>query len=407
MSASEFIHHPHRPSIRRRLMVATLLPVFLACLSLGLLVTGITYLYGRDMIVNHLNSQARSKHGEILSWTDDLQGELRFLLVGENSRNLLENILGGNAVSSQIAEARKLFQENAQACRFIEEIFLLSPEGYVLVSTNPAHEGEYRGHLEYFQEGQKKSSVHVQTSAASAEQLNRVFAVIPLMPEGNTGVGVLCGRASLDRLQSIISQYSGMGETAESFLVGENMVPLTFIESRRYSPGTSYIQSENIQSTIGESESQLRFAEDYRGVPVVGVYRWIPSIRAVLVIKQDQSEAFAPLRMTVLIQIVVALLAAIFAVALSMGLSRGIIHPINDLASATRAISMGEFRQRVQTEGRPEEIASLATAFNTMSDQIQRMFVETRRSEQRFRNLVETSIDWIWEIDPQGVCTYS
>ena len=45
-------------------------------------------------------------------------------------------------------------------------------------------------------------------------------------------------------------------------------------------------------------------------------------------------------------------------------------------------------------------------AFITDITERKRSERELRESEQRFRNLVETSSDWVWEVDTEGVFTW-
>ncbi len=407
MNSDDNITVSPRSSIRRRLLVTVFLPVLLACLGLTISSSVITYLYGREAVGDYLESIARVKHNEIQAWTDDLQGELQFSFVGDGADALAVRILQGQASEDEVALFRGHLRRVGDAGRFLEEIFLLDAYGYVVLSTDMESEGLFRGLQDYFRSGLSSSGVYVQTIGATAEELNRVYAVQPVHGVDGSSLGVLCGRSDLERLQNIMVNSSGMGDTSQAFLVADNLVPLSFVESHKYAPGMSYIQSENIISAVNHKDSRTVFGEDYRGVSVIGVYRWIPAIDSVLVVKQDQAEALASLRVTLWTQVGIACIAAIVAVLLSIGLSRGIIRPVKDLAEATRSIALGEFRQRVNVEDKPEEIAELAGAFNAMSSHIQHMFGEIQTSEQRFRNLVETTPDWIWEVDTHGVCAYS
>ncbi len=56
-----------------------------------------------------------------------------------------------------------------------------------------------------------------------------------------------------------------------------------------------------------------------------------------------------------------------------------------------------------------EDVAFLRTAANVLAEVIERKRAERHiiQSEARFRNLVETSSDWIWEVDEHAVYTYA
>jgi PAS domain S-box-containing protein len=108
---------------------------------------------------------------------------------------------------------------------------------------------------------------------------------------------------------------------------------------------------------------------EYRGVPVTAALRDIPGTRWFIVSRMDDSEIYAPVkkRMWMLVMLV-------------MGLIGG------------TGFTIG-FVWKRQNENFYRELYSADQAL--------------RSSEERFRSLVETINDWIWEIDENGLYTYS
>lgn len=99
---------------------------------------------------------------------------------------------------------------------------------------------------------------------------------------------------------------------------------------------------------------------------------------------------------------------------LARGFQKVLSGPILKLVDVTKKISeSGEYSIRIEKTG-TDEIGILCDSFNEMIGRIQRREKErnraeqaVRRSEQRFRSLIETTSDWVWEVDKNGIYTYS
>jgi diguanylate cyclase (GGDEF)-like protein len=73
--------------------------------------------------------------------------------------------------------------------------------------------------------------------------------------------------------------------------------------------------------------------------------------------------------------------AALLALGLGLALSRGLSSRLSHLTSAVRAMHGGSLRQQVPVQGK-DEVATLASAFNEMSEQLARSHEELQASHQ-------------------------
>ncbi|HEB32670.1 MAG TPA: HAMP domain-containing protein, partial [Spirochaetes bacterium] len=105
---------------------------------------------------------------------------------------------------------------------------------------------------------------------------------------------------------------------------------------------------------------------DYRGVPVIGVYRWLPELELAILTEVDQVEAFASIytfRNTVLIiGAAIALLVVLFAILFT----RTITGPVYELVRGAEKFGSGDLGYRIKTKTR-DEIGHLSRSFNDMA----------------------------------------
>jgi PAS domain S-box-containing protein len=107
------------------------------------------------------------------------------------------------------------------------------------------------------------------------------------------------------------------------------------------------------------------------------------------------------------------LLSVFFIFFLSLLLHKIVIHPISLIHRYAVAIANGDYEQDIAVT-QQDEIGTLGLEFNRMKenirqrkDEMDRAEEALRESEERFRNLVESSSDWVWEVDQNGVYTYT
>lgn len=78
------------------------------------------------------------------------------------------------------------------------------------------------------------------------------------------------------------------------------------------------------------------------------------------------------------------------------------LNPLTRLTRATKQIAEGELNIKVHVD-RNDELGMVAAHFNEMAERLRQNAV----TERRFRDLAQTSTDWIWEVDKNYRFTYS
>ncbi|MBI3574187.1 MAG: EAL domain-containing protein [Gammaproteobacteria bacterium] len=160
-------------------------------------------------------------------------------------------------------------------------------------------------------------------------------------------------------------------------------------------------------------------AEDVDGVPRLYAYAPLveraPGASPFIAVGIPTEIAYADVRHTVVN--VLGGLAFVLALVLAAAWYGGdvfLLRKIRALVDATRRLGQGELGARTGLAHGRDEIGQLAGAFDEMAATLHARNTEFARvmeslgdSEERFRTLVETTSDWIWEADARGVYTYA
>ena len=281
----------------------------------------------------------------------------------------------------------------------LQEISLLTNGGIVLVSTNKTLEGKYQPlgfTTTYFTREQENVEPNFDRNSITGKP-EIVFAT-PILDSSNNRIGVISIALDLKEVDGLIRYRTGLGETAETYIVGRLESKNAFISSskyhiQKYPDGISSVGID--AATVGENGAGLY--HNYDGVPVIGVYRWLDKQNLALLAEISQEEAFSPAR---------ELARKLFLVGLSasgvllMGvylLSRRITKPIMAIADAAIELADGNLTHKAPVLAE-NEIGVLARVFNKMAEQLQESFaaLENNNNELKFR--VEEGTAELWKM---------
>lgn len=361
-------------SLRNRLLIAFIMLAALPVLITGVIASVISAQGLRNAALDQLSSVAELKKVEIASWVSTLQINLNLISQEENSLENISAALSGSAEAdaSNITLRNRLNKIN-ETTGYFEELFILDKNGTVILSTSTDQEGKIFSTQSIFQEGLKNTYVSPPVYDVSLSKYSILFSQ-PIKNKNGGVIGVLAGRANLAVLEKIMAERAGLGTTGETYLVGSNYVLLS--QSRFAEAGTivgeTYIRTTG---TINSIESQATGSEaynDYRGVPVLGSYLWVPELRIALIAEHDQSEALQPAAQTSIITVVLIVITLIVALVIAFLVTRGIVTPISQLVTIAENISLGNLALTAQVQ-RNDEIGVLATAFNTMTSRLREL----------------------------------
>ena len=381
---------PRIGGIRSRLLIAFVPIVLLAAFAISAVTVILGSTDARQRVVGQLESVATLKEAEITSWVSGLAVNLNIAISDPEVLNSVGVLTQGSAVEEDLNAAYALVRERfdwaAETLELFQEIFLMDVEGRLLLSTDPAHEGEVHSIYDYFTEGMKGYHIQHPSYSLSLGELI-VVASAPVRDDG-TLLGVVAGRASLASLNEIMLERAGLGDTGETYLVGSNYRLLTSLREDGYSIPETYVASEGALAAIGNRTNGSDTYVNYGGDSVIGVYRWIPELGVALLAEQQETEA---LHATVVVLMTVggvAIGSVALAVVVAILITRSIARPLGNLADTATRIAAGDLERTAKVEG-ADEVGVVAKAFNRMTTQLRQNLRDLERRTGQLRAINE------------------
>ncbi|MEA5517709.1 ATP-binding protein [Limnoraphis robusta] len=357
----------------------------------------------KQSVFERLSATASLKEEELNRWVIDQGQTVLSLAKLPEIRTQAEAILTSNSPdsSSFLQEAFSSFITHQTG---LQEIFLLSRSGRVVVSTHPKQIGLYKPLVQYSFVKPNSTEGFVSNFYRSPDTGKaQITLAIPLLNSDNKQQGILATNLNLDRIDQIIRQNTGLGKTGETYLVGNVGSSLSsryvFISSKHLNSQefSNGINSVAIQQAM-QGKNGRGLYKNYQGISVIGVYYALPGQDLALIAEQTQTEAFAPARqLASSIFLSGLVLSSIMALGMLI-LGRRIVKPIKAIAKTAYLVSQGDLNQTAPVLSN-NEIGMLAKTFNQMIEQLKLTYqkladyshtleekVEQRTQELRHKN---------------------
>jgi len=383
--------------------------LFLLLSIIPLAVVGyLAYDNGRRAIeqdtINNLNSITILKEAEFNRWVEDSERRLRELARRPLIRDYAVILASLDPADPKYQAAYKntihehLNPTLEEEGGFLEFFILRGKDGLILVSTDEKQVGKYRESESYFVGGKNRTYVQNVYYSLSMEKAALTIGTPVKDKEGNL-VAVLAGHVDLTEMSDIMMQYGGLHSTEETYLVNKFNF---FVTDSRFEPGYALkkaIHTEGVEACLTQRNNGFALYDDYRGVPVIGVYRWIPERELCIITEIDQTEAFASVialrKVTLGIGVAMTLIVVVFALLFA----RTITKPVFQLVEGTEELGRGNLEYRVGMENRGDEIGQLSRAFNQMAenlktvtasrDELNKEIAERKRAEEALEEYSE------------------
>ncbi|MBD2306740.1 response regulator [Chroococcidiopsis sp. FACHB-1243] len=253
---------------------------------------------------NRLSVAATLKEEEIGRWFEDQQRD--FLLVTQHpelQRNI-KILLSGKTANPNYLAADKILSNYlisvTQTKPALREIFILDRSNQIVLSTDKQREGDYEilANVSYFERVELKDTFAPIFYVSPITGKPSVTLATPLRDAAGVRQGIVLAHLNLDRIDRIVRERTGLGDSGETYLVGSLVSKNAFISKAEKTEAQEFpegISSQGIDAAMsGVSGSGLY--RNYAKLPVIGVYRWLNEQDLALLVEMQQEEAFAPAR---------------------------------------------------------------------------------------------------------------
>ncbi len=313
--------------------------------------------------------------------------QLKFLEPGKTNYNrVLENL-----------HALKQFYKHYNVISVID-----GANGEVVVSTYPEIVGKtmtsFNNYIDVL-EKKEASVMDIHVSELTGQNCITYYCPICLtntltLESSDIIIGVILLDIDVrNSIEPLIRNWPGMGKTGETLLVRREGNNIVYLNNLRHKEGAALQFVHNINATqdipsvlSSGGKEGIKESGDYRNVPVLSAYRYVPVLNWGLVAKQDLAEAFAPVEKLKKRVIVLIFFCITVVVALGISFTNRITQPILQLTEGAKAIASGKLDHRILIVSQ-NEVGILAEEFNKMAIKLKESYsnleqkVEERTSQ--------------------------
>ena len=199
------------------------------------------------------------------------------------------------------------------------------------------------------------------------------FFISVMVDEFGDKVGLIALQIPYYQMNEILVERSGMGETGESYLVGDDFLMRS---ESRFGENMMLMQKVETEAVISamRGDTGTMIIKDYRGVEVLSSFfpldfpgGFITNFNWVMITEIDRSQVFASLSSMQLFSGLLLLITAILVVFLAMIIADRIVKPIRYISGIATQAANGEIMKINEGLNRNDEIGVLLKSFDKLN----------------------------------------
>ncbi|MBI2997352.1 MAG: methyl-accepting chemotaxis protein [Deltaproteobacteria bacterium] len=329
-------------------------------------------------IINKLNAVADNKVYILKAWFKEQLSDAQILVGASAVKDLLSPAfkvtypdLAAKTPEERMQRARNLISTLQETNPSYVDVLIADNEGKVIAAGSKAllQEGKSLSEIG-LTKLEKNEAFFISPVFFSKIAQQHVFMMASPVHDNNAkviGHGIL--EIELRPIHRLIEERSGLGETGEVIIVDRDLRMLT---QSRFGEAATVLTSvpENNPIRLGiQGKKGEAFHEDYRRVPVVGSFRPLPEIGAVVIAKADESEVFSPVTKLRNTALAITFFTMLLVSGASLVIARTISQPIREGVGFAHRVAEGDLTASLPTRD-TSAMGLLANSLNRMVEDL-------------------------------------
>lgn len=400
--------------MRRSSIVHKLITYFLLLNIITVIIVGsYSYFRAKDALLKRTTDQLTSirieKEYRIKRLFEDRIEDIRLISKSEDVLNIYmllaeKNISEPEKETLVFAEYSKFLKKHFLSNKYYRKFFIIGSEhGSISFTISESDSALYfygknkRPLNNLYSNISATSSISIEDYSMERDSSSTaIYVGAPVFDNNSSLIGIVATEINTGEINSIMFEnnpHNGLGESGESYLVGSDFLMRSTSRFEDNSVFKTEVKTRGVYEAL-QGKTGTNIIQDYRDIKVISSYSKvdIPGLNWVILAEIDEREAMIPvysLRNNILF---LGGLMSLMLFAIVYIIARTISLPVLKLKDAADKISGDNYDVAVRDIVSRDEIGSLASAFNEMSERIK---------EQREKLKLERSMRLSSMIDGQ------
>ena len=193
------------------------------------------------------------------------------------------------------------------------------------------------------------------------------FIAQPIM-DGDKTIGVLAFQMPIARINKVMQQYEGLGESGETYIVGAD----GYMRSdSRFSEESTILKTKVTGETVDlalAGELGVKLVDDYRGIVMYSSYQPIEfkGVKWAVLAEIDRAEVMQPIYGMIKSVIIYNIVIFIIVCALSIKASRSTCTPLKRMSKVVNEFANENYDHALDDADRQDEIGQIAKALEKL-----------------------------------------